>query len=241
MFSKTTGPLPQHIAIIMDGNGRWAEKHKLPRIAGHEKGALTARSIIEACMELRIPYLTLFIFSTENWNRPQKEVNALFQLIDENLEEGKNIAMEMGVKILHMGKMEGIPKNLQYKIKDILESTRDNRKLNLIMAFNYGGRDEIVNATREIVAAKLDPHEIDENIFSNHLYSVTIPDPDLVIRTAGEMRLSNFLLWQTAYSEIYFSKALWPDFNKKELVKAIDAYSKRERRFGTLPQDDVQF
>jgi undecaprenyl diphosphate synthase len=240
MFSKTTGPLPQHIAIIMDGNGRWAEKHKLPRIDGHKKGAFAARAIIEACMELRIPYLTLFVFSTENWNRPQKEVHALFQLIDDNLEDGKNIAMEMGVKILHIGKMEGIPQTLKYKIKDVLEVTRDNRNLNLILAFNYGGRDEIVNATREIVAAKLNPEEIDEVLFSNHLYSVTIPDPDLVIRTAGEMRLSNFLLWQTAYSEIYFSKALWPDFNKGELTKAIDAYSKRERRFGTLPPDDVK-
>jgi undecaprenyl diphosphate synthase len=240
MFSKATGPLPQHIAIIMDGNGRWAEKHKLPRIEGHKKGALAARAIIEACMELRIPYLTLFIFSTENWNRPQKEVNALFQLIDDNLEDGKSIAMEMGVKILHIGKMDGIPQKLQYKINDVLKATRDNRNLNLIMAFNYGGRDEIVNATREIVAAKLNPEEIDEALFNNHLYTVTIPDPDLVIRTAGEMRLSNFLLWQTAYSEIYFSKALWPDFNKGELVKAIDTYRKRERRFGTLPQDDVK-
>lgn len=224
----------------MDGNGRWAEKHKLPRIEGHKKGAIAARAIIEACIELRIPYLTLFVFSTENWSRPQKEVNAIFQLIDENLEDGKSIAMEMGVKILHMGKMDGIPKKLQYKIKDILESTRDKRNLNLVLAFNYGGRDEIVNATREIVAAGLNPDEIDETIFSNHLYSVTIPDPDLVIRTAGEMRLSNFLLWQAAYSEIYFSNALWPDFNKKELIKAIEAYSKRERRFGTLPQDDVK-
>jgi undecaprenyl diphosphate synthase len=191
-------------------------------------------------MELRIPYLTLFVFSTENWSRPKKEVNALFQLINDNLEDGKNIAMEMGVKILHIGKMEGLPQELQYKINDVLKATRDNRKLNLVLAFNYGGRDEIVNATREIVAAKLNPEEIDEALFNNHLYTVTIPDPDLVIRTAGEMRLSNFLLWQTAYSEIYFSKALWPDFNKGELVKAIDAYSKRERRFGTLPQDDVK-
>jgi undecaprenyl diphosphate synthase len=235
MFSKITGPLPQHVAIIMDGNGRWAKKHKLPRIAGHKKGALAARAIIEACVELRVPYLTLFLFSTENWNRPQKEVQALFQLIDENLEDGKNIAMEMGVKILHIGKMEGIPEQLQFKIKDILESTRDNRKLNLVLAFNYGGRDEIVNATREIVSAGLSADDINEDIFSNHLYSVTIPDPDLVIRTAGEMRLSNFLLWQTAYSEIYSSNALWPDFNKKEFIKAIDAYGKRERRFGTLP------
>jgi undecaprenyl diphosphate synthase len=235
MFSKTTGHLPQHVAIIMDGNGRWAEKHKLPRIEGHKKGALTVKVIAEACIELHIPYLTLFVFSTENWNRPQKEVNALFQLIDYNLEEGKSIAMDMGIKLMHMGKMDDLPNELQYKIKDVLESTRDKRKLNLILAFNYGGRDEIVNATREIVEAGLSPEQIDEKVFSNHLYSVTIPDPDLVIRTAGEMRLSNFLLWQTAYSEIYFSNALWPDFSKKEFLKAIDDYSKRERRFGTLP------
>jgi undecaprenyl diphosphate synthase len=240
MVSKTSGLFPQHIAIIMDGNGRWAEKHKLPRIEGHKKGAIAVRTIIEACTELKIPYLTLFVFSTENWNRPQKEINALFELIDENLEVGKNLAMDMGIKILHMGKMDGIPVKMQYKIKDILHTTRDNRKLNLVLAFNYGGRDEIVNAAREIVAAGLSPEEINETIFSNHLYSVTIPDPDLVIRTAGEMRLSNFLLWQAAYSEIYFSKAMWPDFNKKELMKAIEAYGKRERRFGTIPQNDVK-
>lgn len=235
MFSKSSRPLPHHVAIIMDGNGRWAEKHKLPRIEGHKRGAIAAREIIEASMELQIPYLTLFVFSTENWNRPEDEVNAIFQLIDDNLEEGKNIAMEMGVKIIHIGRMQDIPEDLQYKIKDVLEYTRDNRNLNLVLAFNYGGRDEIVHATREILTSGVSADLVDEKFFSHHLYSVTIPDPDLVIRTAGEMRLSNFLLWQTAYSEIYFSKALWPDFNKKEFIKAIDSYGKRERRFGTIP------
>ena len=235
MFSKSARPLPNHVAIIMDGNGRWAEKHKLPRIEGHKKGALATQKTIEACIELEIPYLTLFLFSTENWDRPENEVDALFQLIDDNLEEGKNIAMEMGVKLIHIGKMDGVPENLQYKIKDAIEYTRDNRKLNLVLAFNYGGRDEIVHATREIVASGLRIDQIDEKLFGHQLYSITIPDPDLVIRTAGEMRLSNFLLWQTAYSEMYFSNVLWPDFNKKELVKAIDSYGKRERRFGTIP------
>jgi undecaprenyl diphosphate synthase len=229
--------LPQHVAIIMDGNGRWAKQRGLPRLAGHRQGVDTAQKVIEIFIEYKIPYLTLYAFSTENWNRPQREIDGIFKILEGRLEEGIKFAQENGIRIRHLGKPDGLPLRLQERVKRALELTHNNTRMTVSLAFNYGGRDEIVEATRNLILSCISPQDINEKLFSQYLYTADIPDPDLVIRTGGEMRLSNFLIWQSAYAEIYFTPVLWPDFGKKEIDKALIIYSQRQRRFGGLPPE----
>ncbi len=232
--------LPKHIAIIMDGNGRWAKQRGLPRLVGHRQGAAAAQRVVETILEYKIPFLTLYAFSTENWNRPRAEIDGLFRLLEERLDEGIRYAQEKQIKVLHLGKPDGLPPRLQDRVKRALELTQNYDRMTLSLAFNYGGRDEIVEAVRRLIADGISPQQIDEKVFRQYLYTAGIPDPDLIIRTGGEMRLSNFLTWQSAYTEIYFTPVLWPDFDKEELDKALITYSKRQRRFGGLaPEQDI--
>jgi undecaprenyl diphosphate synthase len=231
---RTKKQLPRHVAIIMDGNGRWAQKRGLPRLDGHKQGGLNARKMVEAFLEYKIPYLTLYAFSTENWNRPKEEVEGLFRLLEEKLDEGDEVAREKSIRVRHVGKLDGLPRKIQKRIQDAVAQTKNNKGMTLCLAFNYGGRDEIVEATRLIVRDKINIKKVNEKMFEAYLYTEGVPDPDLIIRTGGEMRLSNFLIWQSAYAEIYFTPILWPDFNKKEIEKAFAAYSRRQRRFGQL-------
>jgi undecaprenyl diphosphate synthase len=229
--------LPQHVAIIMDGNGRWAKQRGLPRLAGHRQGVNTAQKVVEIFTEYKVPYLTLYAFSTENWNRPQREIDGIFKILEERLEEGIKFAQENGLRIRHLGKPDGLPLRLQEKVKRALDLTKNNSRMTVSLAFNYGGRDEIVEAARSLILRRISPQDINERLFSQYLYTADIPDPDLVIRTGGEMRLSNFLIWQCAYAEIYFTPVLWPNFGKKEIDKSLIAYSQRQRRFGRLPPE----
>jgi undecaprenyl diphosphate synthase len=229
--------LPQHVAIIMDGNGRWAKQRSLPRLAGHRQGVNTAQKVVELFIEYKIPYLTLYAFSTENWNRPRLEIEGIFRILEERLDEGTKFAQENGVRIRHLGKPDGLPLKLQHKVRRAMELTQSNSRMTLSLAFNYGGRDEIVDAARNLIRSAISPQDINDKIFSQYLYTADIPDPDLLIRTGGEMRLSNFLIWQAAYAEIYFTPVLWPDLDKKEIDKALIAYNQRQRRFGSLPPE----
>lgn len=222
--------VPKHVAIIMDGNGRWAKKRGLPRIEGHRKGAEVVENIVKWSAEYGIKYLTLYTFSTENWRRPKKEIEFLFSLLVEKLETKVPELIKENVKVRFMGRLKDLPKNLQEKCLEAEKETALNNGLNLIIALNYGGRAEIVDAINRILREKV--LEIDENSFRNYLYLPDVPDPDLIIRTSGEMRLSNFLIWQSAYSELYFTEKLWPDFTKDDFIKALENFSKRERRFG---------
>ncbi len=234
---RLTNPklLPQHVGIIMDGNGRWAKKHGLPRLVGHRQGVNTAQKVIEIFIEYKIPYLTLYAFSTENWNRPRGEIDGILQILEERLDEGIKFAEKKGIRILHFGKPDGLPLRLKSKVKRALELTANNSLLTLGIALNYGGRDEIMEATRNLIRDRISPQDISEEVFNQYLYTTDVPDPDLIIRTGGEMRLSNFLVWQSVYAEIYFTSTLWPDFDRKEIDKALTAYSQRQRRFGGLP------
>jgi undecaprenyl diphosphate synthase len=228
--------LPQHVAIVMDGNGRWAKKHHLPRQEGHKRGAASAQLVVETFIEYKIPYLTLYAFSTENWSRPKVEVEGLFKLIEERLEEGIQLALRKGVRIRHFGKLDKLPPIIQGKIKQAVELTQNNNSTTVGLAFNYGGRSEIVEATQRIIKDSINASDVNESLINQYLYTAGIPDPDLIIRTGGEMRLSNFLLWQAAYAEIYFTPTLWPDFDRDEIDRALIAYSKRQRRFGSLTE-----
>lgn len=234
MSSVHLNRLPQHVAIIMDGNGRWAKHRGLPRLAGHKQGATNAQRVVEIFTEYRIPYLTLYAFSTENWNRPQAEVKGLFQLLEEKLDEGVKLAQEKGIKIRHLGKLDGLSPEIQHRIKQALKLTQNNTGMTISLAFNYGGRDEIVEVMRRLILSGIPAQKIDESIVSQYLYTAGIPDPDLIIRTGGESRLSNFLTWQAAYAEIYFTPVLWPDFDRREIDKALIFYRQRQRRFGSV-------
>ncbi len=227
---------PRHIAIIMDGNGRWARRRGLPRLAGHRAGTENIRRIVEACVEEGIEILTLYAFSTENWSRPAEEVQGLLRLLSEVIGRETENLHRNGVQVRHIGRLEGLPGELQGKIRQAVERTRGNRRLILNVAFNYGGRTEIVDAARRLIAEAVPPEEVTEERFSSALYTAGCPDPDLIIRTAGEMRLSNFLIWQAAYSEFYSTPTLWPDFDREELRRAIEAYGKRVRKFGGLEE-----
>lgn len=226
--------LPQHVAIVMDGNGRWAEKRHKPRLYGHRKGTLHARDFVEMFSNYDIPYLTLHAFSTENWNRPEAEVKGIMSLIAENIDEALEIARIRDIKVRHLGDPERLPPDIQQKIAQAIEMTAKNSGLTVNIAFNYGGRSEIVRAVQKIIEAGVATSEIDEEMFSRYLDTADMPDPDLFIRTGNEMRLSNLLIWQSAYAELYFTPVLWPDFGKAEFEKALACYSKRQRRFGGL-------
>jgi undecaprenyl diphosphate synthase len=222
------------VAIIMDGNGRWAQRRGLSRQAGHRAGTENIRRIIQAFGERGVEVLTLYAFSTENWQRPRREVNALIRLIPRVVEREVKELHKHGVKLVHLGRLDPLPPPLRKKVEEAIELTSGNDKMTVALAFNYGGRAEIVEAMQRIAADRVPPERIDEALVSSYLYTAGLPDPDLVIRTAGEVRLSNFLLWQAAYAELYATPVLWPDFDEAEIDRAIDAYTRRERRFGRV-------
>jgi len=226
------GPVPAHIAIIMDGNGRWAAAHRLPRMAGHRAGTENLRRIITACVELGVKHLTIYAFSTENWRRPGDEVQGLMQILADVLQKEIDELHEKGVRIVHIGRLEGLAPELREQIVNAVRLTASNDRLILNVAWNYGGRDEIVHAMQEIVRLGLPPEQVTEETVSRHMFSAASPDPDLIIRTSGEMRASNFLVWQGAYAEWYFTETLWPDFDKQALEEAIADFNRRSRRFG---------
>jgi undecaprenyl diphosphate synthase len=227
-------PIPTHVAIIMDGNGRWAEQRKLPRLAGHRAGTENIRLVIEEFASFGVKHLTLYAFSTENWERPDEEVSGLMKILEDVIHMETKALHEQGVRLLHLGTLDRLSPGLQDAMCQGIELTKDNRRITLNLAFNYGGRAEILGAVRRIVEEGIPHQEIDEAIFSSYLNTAGMPDPDLIIRTAGELRLSNFLLWQSAYSEYYCTPALWPDFDEEELRMALVAYSQRQRRFGRV-------
>jgi undecaprenyl diphosphate synthase len=218
----------------MDGNGRWARQRGLPRLAGHRAGTENIRRIVEACVEEGVEILTIYAFSTENWTRPLEEVQGLLGIMSEVIERETDNLHRNGVQVRHIGRLEGFSAEIQGKILRSVERTRDNQRLILNVAFNYGGRAEIVDAVRQIVERGLPADQVDEQVLSTFLYTAGCPDPDLIVRTAGEMRLSNFLIWQAAYSEFYSTPTLWPDFDKEELHKAIESYGRRVRKFGRV-------
>jgi undecaprenyl diphosphate synthase len=229
--------IPTHIAIIMDGNGRWAISRGLPRIAGHRAGTENLRRIIEACIEFDIRHLTIYAFSTENWGRPFEEVQGLMRILEDVIDRELQELHDQGVQLRHMGRLEQLSPMLQEKVQHAIEFTRDNDRLVLNVAFNYGGRDEIVCAIQNMIKDGVKPEEVTDELVSCYLFSAGEPDPDLIIRTSGELRGSNFLIWQGAYSEWYFTPTYWPDFDKEQLLKALEEYSQRQRRFGrTSPQ-----
>jgi len=225
---------PNHIAIIMDGNGRWAERRGLSRLDGHKAGLENARQIIRHLNSLGVKYVTLYSFSTENWKRPDTEIKGLFGLINDIMSSYIPELVENNVRLKHLGHLDKLPSVLKDKLADLLSRTSQNTGLTLCLAFDYGGRDEIIQAVKKLVKDGLAADKITENVFDGYLYTAGIPEADLVIRTGGEMRLSNFLLWQSAYSELYFSEVMWPDFGEKEIDKAISAFNQRQRRFGGL-------
>jgi undecaprenyl diphosphate synthase len=235
--------LPAHIAIIMDGNGRWAAARHLPRMAGHRAGTENLRQIIKASVEFGIRYLTIYAFSTENWKRPQDEVSGLMQILAESLEKELGELHKQGVRLNHIGRLENLDERLRGKISDAIEITRENNRLTLNIAWNYGGRDEIVYAVQQMLKEEVPPGDVTERTISDHLFTHGIPDPDLVIRTSGEQRTSNFLIWQTAYAEWYFTPILWPDFGKDALRDAIEEFGRRSRRFGgrTSPEEQEKY
>lgn len=224
--------IPKHIAIIMDGNGRWASERNLPRIIGHKVGSESVREIIRVCLELGIKYLTLYSFSTENWQRPKEEIKGLMELLKFLLKNEVDELSKRGVSIRAIGKLDYLPNDVKDELFKAIEKTKNNNKLKLYLALSYGGRQEILDAVNKIIKSKL--KSIDEENFRNFLYDPTLPDPDLLIRTSGEYRISNFLLWQISYSELYFTKTLWPEFRREEFIKAIEDYSKRKRKFGKV-------
>jgi len=233
-----TGHKPGHVAIIMDGNGRWAQARGLPRIAGHKAGVDTVREVVRSALEWGIPVLTLYAFSQENWKRPKDEVSFLMNLLDFFLKEEVKNLMKEGVCLKTIGRIEAMPEKTLHQLQEAVRQTAQNKKLILNIALNYGARTEILDAVRKIVEeAKSGEWSngrrvLDENTFSDYLYTRGLPDPDLLIRTSGEMRLSNFLLWQLSYAEIYITEKFWPDFKKEDFLAAIEEYTKRERRFG---------
>lgn len=222
-----------HLAIIMDGNGRWAKDQKLDRLSGHKEGAKSTKKIIQACSNLKIKYLTLYTFSTENWNRPQLEIDSLMALLSSMLNNEIQELERNNIVFNVVGRVEDLPKNIQNIIANTIERTKQNTGLVLSLALSYGGRQEIIDAIKKIGASKKS-EIIDEEIVKNHLYCPEIPDPDLIIRTAGEYRLSNFLLWQSAYAEFYVSKKNWPDFQEEDLMQALKDFENRNRTFGQL-------
>lgn len=232
--SQSEIPAPEHVAIIMDGNGRWAQSRGLPRIAGHEAGTENIRTITTRAAELGIRYLTLWAFSTENWNRPAEEVQGILRILGEALIVETEALHKKGARLQHIGSLEGLSEELVDGIHDAIDLTRNNTSITLTLAFNYGGRDEIIRAVRAMIASGVSPDDVTDAAFERHLYTAGMPDPDLIIRTSGEMRTSNFLIWQGAFAEYYICPKLWPDFGEKDLDGAVAEYLKRDRRFGGL-------
>jgi undecaprenyl diphosphate synthase len=226
----------KHVAVIMDGNGRWAEMKGLSRIEGHREGVKRVNEIINASIEIKLKALTLYVFSMENWKRPRKEINALMGILDSYLRKEMDRIAKKNVVFRAIGNLEMLPEKIQDLLKKFEQLTRKNTGLMLTSAMSYGSKEEIVNAVRRIASDDLSPEDINEKTFESYLYTAGLPNPDLIIRTSGEMRLSNFLLWQAAYSEFYFTETLWPNFKREEFIAAVKEYQKRERRFGALPK-----
>jgi len=237
---KKSGEIPKHIAIIMDGNGRWAKKRGLPRVAGHKRGVDTVKDIVEACAEIGVKYLTLYTFSTENWKRPKEEVSTLMRLLLNSLKDRVDELCENDIKLTTIGDTDALPYEVQKQLKADIERTKNNKKMVLNLALSYSGRWEILEAVKKISRAvekgDIKADEINEQLFSKFLTTKDLPDPDLVIRTSGEFRVSNFLLWQIAYSEFVITEIYWPDFNRHHLYESIRAFQKRERRFGKVSE-----
>ena len=233
---KRSGEIPTHIAIIMDGNGRWAKRRGLPRVAGHREGVKSVRDVVEACAQLGVKYLTLFAFSTENWRRPKEEIDTLMKLLIKTLRSETEKLHKNDIKLMAIGDIDSLPREVRQELKEAMEKTKNNKRMVLNLALSYSGRWEIIEAVKEIARdvkkGKVKIEEIDDKLFSNYLKTAGIPDPDLLIRTSGELRISNFLLWQIAYTELYITDCLWPDFRRKHLYEAIRDYQRRERRFG---------
>jgi len=240
LYLIKTRPLPKHIAIIMDGNGRWAKMRNLPRVEGHKAGINAVKQAVEGCAELQIEFLTLFAFSTENWKRPKGEVDTLMQLLKEYIDKELHTLIEKNIKFTAIGRIKELKKDIYKKLMNAMEKTSCCTGLNFIIALNYSGRAELIDAIKKIISdnrfSSFNPKKINENFIKKYLYTASFPDPDLLIRTSGEFRISNFMLWQVAYSEIWFTDIYWPDFTKKYLYKAILDYQRRERRYGGITE-----
>ena len=228
--------IPTHVAIIMDGNGRWAISRGLPRLAGHRAGTENLRRIITACTEFGVKYLTIYAFSTENWGRPREEVDGLMHILEDVIDKELAELNKEGVQLRHIGRLERLDPKLQEKVLEAIELTKNNTQLVLNVAFNYGGRDEIICAIQRIIKDGVRPEEVNSDLVSHYMFTAGVPDPDLIIRTSGELRVSNFLIWQGAYSEWYVTSVYWPDFDKDEFRKALDTFARRDRRYGGLTQ-----
>ena len=235
---KASGDLPEHIAIIMDGNGRWARKKGNIRLHGHKAGVKSVRDVTESCAQLGVKYLTLYAFSTENWNRPAAEINGLMKLLVQSLRDEAERLLENDIKLVTIGQVDRLPKKCQRQLNEVIELTKDNSRLQLCLALSYSGRWDITEAvkklSKEVKNGNVEPDEIDDKLIESYLSTASIPDPDLIIRTSGEFRISNFLLWQLAYSELFVTKTYWPDFRRNELYKAIISFQKRDRRYGKV-------
>jgi undecaprenyl diphosphate synthase len=230
--------VPVHVAVIMDGNGRWAKQRGLPRLEGHQAGVSNLRPVLRAFAEQGVQYVTVYAFSTENWLRPREEVDGLMTLLTQAIEEHAEDLHQEGVRILHLGRMDRLDDKLAGSIRRVIEMTRDNQRITLSVAFDYGGRAEVLDAVRRLLKDGMAADEVTEQTFQRYLYTADLPDPDLIVRTGGEMRLSNFLLWQSAYAEFYATPVLWPDFGPTEVAEALNAYSLRKRRFGMVDVED---
>ena len=237
MEEKKMQTVPRHVAIIMDGNGRWAQARGLPRLAGHRAGTENLRPILEASAEFGIESLTIWAFSTENWRRPEAEVKGLLRILERMIRRELQELHRQGVQLRHIGRMERLPKRLQTQVMDAIEMTKDNQRIILNVAFDYGGRAEIVHAVQQIIREGIPADKVDEELLSSYMYTAGQPDPDLIIRTGGELRTSGFMLWQSAYTEYYITPTFWPDFGRDELFEALVAFGQRDRRYGGIKGD----
>ncbi|MCK6539297.1 MAG: isoprenyl transferase [Anaerolineales bacterium] len=232
--------LPRHVAIIMDGNGRWALSRGLPRLAGHKAGTENLRRVIRSTVEFGVKYLTIYAFSTENWGRPMEEVRGLMSILEDVIDRELDELNKEGVQLRHIGRLERLAPKLQEKVLDAIELTKNNDRLVLNVAFNYGGRDEIVHAIQKMIKDGIAAEDVTDDLVSRYLYTAGVPDPDLIIRTSGELRVSNFLIWQAAYSEWYVTPTYWPDFDKEEYRRALEAFARRDRRFGKVSSSELE-
>ena len=236
-LERNDSSVPRHVAIVMDGNGRWARERELPREHGHQRGRVKLHDVVRAFSERGVRYLTLYAFSTENWRRPSDEVQGLMALAAEAIKEDAPRLHQEGARLVHLGRKDRITPDIAAAIDRVVDMTRDNTGITLSVAFDYGGREEILEAARSLVRDSVKPDDVNESAFTARLFTNGLPDPDLIIRTGGELRISNFLLWQAAYAELYFTPTLWPDFGPQEIENALDAYAARKRRFGALDTD----
>ncbi|MBK9928172.1 MAG: isoprenyl transferase [Anaerolineales bacterium] len=232
--------LPRHVAMIMDGNGRWALSRGLPRLAGHKAGTENLRRVISSTVEFGVKYLTIYAFSTENWGRPMEEVRGLMSILEDVIDKELAELSKEGVQLRHIGRLERLAPKLQKKVLSAIESTKNNDRLILNIAFNYGGRDEIVNAIQKIINDGIPAENVTDELVNNYLYTAGVPDPDLIIRTSGELRVSNFLIWQAAYSEWYVTPTYWPDFDKEEYRRALETFAQRDRRYGKVSSNEYE-